>query len=191
MGRNTPRRGRTLSILLVMVASLLVIPAATAQEDAVRDNADINVQSDAEPTEILVRDSSLLRPQSVGAGDWVVVEPQPGESVSQAHDRLSRVLGADNVVYNLTYHLHGDPNDPLFGFQWNFGATDVVAAWDYTKGAGVTVARRDREPVVAEGLLHRPSEAAVSTRWCRHSGFGQPIEAPSPRIPSRAEWQSR
>ena len=141
MGRNTPRRGPTLTILLVMVGSLLVIPAATAQEDTVRDNADVNVQSDAEPTEILVRDSSSLRPQSVGAGDWVVVEPQPGESVSQAHDRLSRLLGADNVVYNLTYHLHGDPNDPLFGFQeWNFGAADVVAAWDYTTGAGVTVA---------------------------------------------------
>jgi len=35
------------------------------------------------------------------------------------------------------------PNDPLYSFQWHFKAVQAEAAWDISKGAGVTVAVLD------------------------------------------------
>ena len=140
MGRKTLRRRRTLLIVLVLAASLPVIPAAAAQEDGSRDNTATDAAAAAEPTEILVRNRGGLRPLSDDSSDWVAVEPEAGETTEEAFDRLSLALGDANVAYNLTYHLHGNPNDEFFWAQWNFGAVDVVSAWDHTMGAGATVA---------------------------------------------------
>ncbi|GMQ85593.1 MAG: hypothetical protein BMS9Abin07_1160 [Acidimicrobiia bacterium] len=122
-----------MTVVVAVLASLLALPAAAAEVDDLTDDA---------PTEVLVLRSELagLSPQSAGAGEWVEVSPDAGETVTDTFQRLEQTYGAGNVAYNLPYRLHGVPNDPWFGSQWNFNAVGVAAAWDETEGAGVTVA---------------------------------------------------
>ena len=123
-------------IVTVMVATSLVAVPAAAQVDEPANRA----PADDAPTEVLIRSSELYSTQAAGASDWIEVRPAAGETVDEAFDRLSRLYGADNVAYNLRYDLHGTPNDPMFGQQWNFTAVGVVDAWDQTTGTGVTIA---------------------------------------------------
>jgi subtilisin family serine protease len=127
-------RAIRLGILSVLVLATISVPGVSTA------SAQVDQSTDREPTEILVRRPPGLSPQSADTRDWVVVLPDVGETLSEALVRLGRIHGADNVAYNLPYRLHGAPNDPLFGSQWNFDVVGVVAAWDETEGAGVTVA---------------------------------------------------
>ena len=49
-----------------------------------------------------------------------------------------------NYVYNtdaiIFEGMNGVPNDPMYGKQWNLRSINVEAAWNETKGEGVTVA---------------------------------------------------
>jgi subtilisin family serine protease len=125
---------RVAAALFVLTVALAAVPAAAQVPAEAGDEAPADV------TEVLIRQPAAFRTQAVGTGGWVAVAPAPGETVEQTRDRLAAVLGSDNVAYNYRYEPFFTPNDPSYGSQWNFSAIGTAAAWDRTKGAGVTVA---------------------------------------------------
>ncbi len=56
-------------------------------------------------------------------------------------DQLRRLsLDVDYIEPNYLYRLNAAPNDPDYSKQWNLHNINIEAAWEQTKGSGVTVA---------------------------------------------------
>lgn len=111
--------------LLVLVIVLMSVSTAQAQTPTVAKFSGYNVKSDnPEPT---------WKPIF---GDWYHVDTVEASA-------LKANPAVKMVEPNYQAHVMGWVSDPRFADQWHLYKTQTDVAWDYTKGAGVTVAVLD------------------------------------------------
>jgi subtilisin family serine protease len=153
-GTGRQRRWHALLVASALVAGTTLAVSApsgasaagTAPAEPGVDPTHLLVRVDGTPAQIEARVERAGGDveQTITGTDWVVVETDRG-----ALDRTARALDADAAVEDVEYNRRREiaalPDDPLYpSFQAAYLAPlHVDAAWDRTKGAGVTIAVLD------------------------------------------------
>jgi len=86
-----------------------------------------------------LRAAGAVTQHEISALGVVVVRTPPGRSEAVA-ERLRRSGHFEFVEPNYLAHIDSLPNDPLYAQQWGMAVVEAPAAWDATRGDGVTIA---------------------------------------------------
>lgn len=63
-----------------------------------------------------------------------------GSDLLKSLRRSNLAQYTESIDANYVYRAYDRPNDPDYGKQWNLRSINVEAAWDQTKGNGITIA---------------------------------------------------
>lgn len=132
--RSTYRFRLVALAAIASIAALSTTPSASAQDEHHRaiDRSTVMVKLDR---------SSVERDHRPVDTPWRAVPVLPGESVSEATDRLSANSSVIDVAPNYRYTQLGvPPDDPFFPVQWHLPEIGAPPTWDSSTGVGVTVA---------------------------------------------------
>ncbi len=120
------------------------LPGSTLDFDAQTDEVVLDFDdswSDEEVREFAASWGLDVRLNSEHSDDPNVYIATVGEGdVPALHACLTGLDGVEGVEENVWFSLFGQPNDPLYQFQWNFKQVNAEKAWKTSTGKDVVVA---------------------------------------------------